>query len=286
MTIGNLPKGIRRKPSRQAQVLLGYLPTTSLKENTSNQAARRQMLANLFHKCIDMILSPLKGAGKAGVTMRSGDGKWRRCHPILAAFIGDYPEQLLVACVKKGCCPICPVKRSEIGEPPNVELGFRDLDTILTALDTLKLQQPTVFSQACTAAGIKPIQEPFWKTLPYVNIYSSITPDILHQLYQGVVKHLVEWLKTAFSEWELNSHCQRLPPNHQTRLFTRGITHLQRVTGKEHAQICSIILGVIIDIRLPNNLSPHRLIRFVRALLDFVFIAQYPVHNYSSWPVH
>ncbi|KAJ7083906.1 hypothetical protein C8R43DRAFT_826367, partial [Mycena crocata] len=30
MTIGNIPKDIRRKPSRQAYILIGYLPTSRL----------------------------------------------------------------------------------------------------------------------------------------------------------------------------------------------------------------------------------------------------------------
>ncbi|KAH7904360.1 hypothetical protein BJ138DRAFT_1238613 [Hygrophoropsis aurantiaca] len=38
MTIGNIPKDIRRKPSRHAQILLAYLPTTRL-DHITNQAA-------------------------------------------------------------------------------------------------------------------------------------------------------------------------------------------------------------------------------------------------------
>lgn len=39
ITIGNLPKEIRWKPSHQAQILLAYLPTTKL-EHIKNKAAR------------------------------------------------------------------------------------------------------------------------------------------------------------------------------------------------------------------------------------------------------
>ena len=39
--------------------------------------------------------------------------------------------------------------------------------------------------QANRDAGIKPIAHPFWENLPYANIYYSIAPDVLHQLYQG-----------------------------------------------------------------------------------------------------
>lgn len=39
MTIGNIPKEIRRKPSKHAHILLAYLPTTCL-THVSNQAQR------------------------------------------------------------------------------------------------------------------------------------------------------------------------------------------------------------------------------------------------------
>ncbi|KAJ6565412.1 hypothetical protein B0H10DRAFT_1842561, partial [Mycena sp. CBHHK59/15] len=32
------------------------------------------------------------------------------------------------------------------------------------------------------------IYHPFWEGLPYTNIFQAISPDILHQLYQGIVK--------------------------------------------------------------------------------------------------
>lgn len=43
--------------------------------------------------------------------------------------------------------------------------------------------------------------------------------------------------------------------------------------------MCQFILGIIIDMHLPNNLSPSRLIWAVRALLDFLYLAQYPCHS-------
>ncbi|KAH7906612.1 hypothetical protein BJ138DRAFT_1015943, partial [Hygrophoropsis aurantiaca] len=66
MTIGNIPKDIRRKPSRHAQILLGYLPTTRL-DHITNRAARRRTLANLFHACMSRIVQPLKDVGHSGI---------------------------------------------------------------------------------------------------------------------------------------------------------------------------------------------------------------------------
>ena len=279
MTIGNIPKEIRRKPSTHAYVLLAYLPTTRLEAET-NRAARRRLLSNLYHACMSKILEPLQDAGKSGVFMTSADCFIRRVHPLLASFIGDYPEQVLTTCTKTGECPTCPVPRDDLGEydPNNATPWLRDLDSILEALDSFD-DHPGDFLQTCAEAGIKPVVNPFWKELPYVHIYRSITPDILHQLYQGVIKHIIGWVTAALGEVEIDARCRRMPPNHNIRLFLKGITTLSRVTGKEHDQICRIFLGLIIDIPLEGGFSTVRLIKAVRALLDFLYLAQYPVHT-------
>ncbi|KAJ7870322.1 hypothetical protein B0H14DRAFT_3083895 [Mycena olivaceomarginata] len=146
------------------------------------------------------------------------------------------------------------------------------------ALDQLDAGS-TIYSRACKEAGIKPVFHPFWEDLPYTNIFRSISPDILHQLYQGVVKHLIAWLTACCGEAEIDARCRRLPLNHNIHLFMKGITNLSRVTGKEHDQISRFLLGIIIDIRLPDNFSLTRLMSAVRGILDFLYLAQYPMHT-------
>ncbi|KAI0350324.1 hypothetical protein OH77DRAFT_1593589, partial [Trametes cingulata] len=277
MTIGNLPKDVRRKPSRRGQILLAYLPSTRL-EHITNKAAWRRSLANLFHACMRLVLAPLKDVGVHGIDLVSGDGVTRRGHPIFAMYIGDYPEQLLVTCCKTGTCPKCPISRDELGEATVQNRPLRNLEEILSALDHID-EGMAAFSRACRHAGIKPVVDPFWRDLPYVNVFQSITPDILHQLYQGVIKHLLSWLKSAYGPEELDARCRRLPPNHQIRLFLKGITTLQKVTGKEHGDICRFLLGLVIGLPLPGGHSSVRLVRAVRGLLDFLYLARYPAHT-------
>ena len=228
MTIRNLPKHIQRKPSRQGQVLLAYLPTAKL-DHIPNKSAQRRTLANLFHACMKFILKPLEKAGIDGILMTSGDGVVRRCHPIFATFVRDYPEQTLVGDLKNRECPTCPVPHDELGNhdsagPP------RELGEILEAFDTIH-QGPTEFTWACREAGVKPIQQPLWENLPFLNIYQSIAPNFLHNLYQGVVKHLISWIRAICGDDEIDARCCHLPPNHNIRLFMKGISHLSRVTG-------------------------------------------------------
>lgn len=281
LTIGNLPKDIRGRPSQRGQILLAYLPTTKLNHIT-NKAARRRTLANLFHACMKRVLTPLETLGKTGLPLTSGDGVTRRVHPIFAAYIGDYPEQLLVTAIKTGLCPICSVPHDKLGDL-DATCPRRDIHAILRALHMADGPgPPSDYAKECRTLGIKPVYHPFWMDLPYSNIYLSITPDILHQILQGFVKHVVTWIKTACDSAEIDARCRRFPPNHNVRLFLKGITPLSRLTGQEHADICRILLGIVIDIRLPNNHSSVSLVRAVRALLDFVYLSQYPIHSDES----
>ncbi|KAI0825391.1 hypothetical protein BC628DRAFT_1320379 [Trametes gibbosa] len=275
LTIGNLPKSIRRKPSRQGQILLAYLPTTRL-DHITNKAARRRTLTNLFHACMSFLLKPLEKAGTTGIPMMSGDGIWRRCHPIVAIYVGDYPEQCLVTGAYTGDCPVCDCRHDELEVYPG-EHEDRNIDAVLDALATIG--SPS-FVTTCREANIKPVQHPFWQSLPYINIFSSITPDILHQLHQGVFKHLLAWLKDVCGAEEIDARASRLPPNHSLRIFWKGITKLSRVSGTEHKQMSRFLLGIIMDMPLPGGRAvADRLLRATRGLLDFLYIAQYPSHT-------
>ena len=280
LTIGNIPKEIRRKPSKQGQILLAYLPVTSL-SHVTNDASRRRMKANLFHRCLSFILKPIINPGKDGISMRSGNGIEYNCHPIFAIHVGDYPEQCEVTCVPSGSCPTCFTTKDSLGEwepdwihnPP-----LYDLDEILDIMDNPLHEN---WPKRCAGVGLRPVFNPYWKDLPYADPFLSITPDILHQLYQGILKHLILWLKKIYGSAEIDARASRLPPNHHVRIFSNGFCSLSKLTGREHADICRVILGIIIDIPIKKQptRSTSKIIQAVRALLDFAYLAQYPVHS-------
>ncbi|KAH9009338.1 hypothetical protein EDB84DRAFT_1280521, partial [Lactarius hengduanensis] len=277
LTIGNIPKHIRRKPSHHAQMLIGYIPTTRL-EGIGNKSARCRALANLFHFCMRFLLAPIASHGETGVAMMSGDGIWRRCHPVFAMFVGDYPEQVLATCTFNGRCPKCAVHRNNLGDysrSPARDYG-KALEAFLLADGDVRM-----FHSVCREAGLKPVFHPFWEALPLTDVFISITPDILHQLLQGVMKHLIAWLtnSSAFGSAQIDARCRSLPPNHHIKIFARGISTLSRVSGLEHKQMCRILLGLVIELPLPSGGSSARVIRTVRALLDFLYLAQLPSHT-------
>lgn len=211
----------------------------------------------------------LERAGKDGIILTSGDGATRQCFPIIAVYVGNYPEQILVGLIKKGECPICPAPHNEIGNWESV-LKPQDTDKVTEALNSID-KGASKFAKACMSAGIKPIQCVFWKNLPFINIYCSITPDILHQLYQGILKHLIAWIRAACGDTEIDAQCCHFPPNHNIQLFINGISHLFCVTGTEHDQISHFLLSLVTDIHLPGGQSNAQLVCTVCAVLNFIY---------------
>ena len=113
LTIRNVTKNIRRKPSHHTQVLVAYIPITKLNDIT-NQAGCHHAIANLYHGCMGIILGSIAAVGETGVAMMSRDGIWQWCHPIYASFVGDYPKQALVTCTYNTQCPKCLVPPDQL----------------------------------------------------------------------------------------------------------------------------------------------------------------------------
>ncbi|KAJ3718877.1 hypothetical protein C8R42DRAFT_697291 [Lentinula raphanica] len=118
LTIGNIPKNIRRKPGSRACILLAYLSVDKIVKKGLSETQIKLRNYQLFHTSMALILGPLKAAGNPagpGVEMVG-------VYPVLATYIADYPEQCVVTCTKYCTCPKCQRKAKELhqtepGEP-------------------------------------------------------------------------------------------------------------------------------------------------------------------------
>ncbi|KAL1672289.1 hypothetical protein EV122DRAFT_224995 [Schizophyllum commune] len=117
---------------------------------------------------------------------------------------------------------------------------------------------------------------PFWEDLPHSDIHVAITPDVLHQLYQGVFKHLLSWCKQLLGAEELDRRLRTLPHAFGLRHFDNGISALSQITGSERKQMARVLLGCLVG-AIPN----HGL-KACRGLLDFMYYAQYSSHDRAS----
>lgn len=103
---------------------------------------------------MQVIVAPMTSYGETGIAMMSADGVWHRCHPILVAFVGDYPEHFLVTCTYSGCCPKCTVPCDQLGN--FIKFPLQDCDR---ALDIYELADGDTmqFYATCLTAGLKPV---------------------------------------------------------------------------------------------------------------------------------
>jgi len=81
----------------------------------------------------------------------------------------------------------------------------------------------STFKTKCMEAGVGGgVFLLFWHGFPHCNIHHSITLDVLHQLYQGVFKCMLEWLGDLMNEEELDACVRSLPPCYWLYYFKNG----------------------------------------------------------------
>ncbi|KAF8495591.1 hypothetical protein JB92DRAFT_2834758 [Gautieria morchelliformis] len=244
-------------PSKQAMVLLGYLPVTKLE--CLSPERRKERAYRLFHYCMSLILEPLIAAGKDGVYITCSDSQIRHIFLILASYIADYPEQCLVAAIRENSCPICTVSPDDCGNPGCAPT--RNPSTILMALRSSEMGTP---SPALKNLHLRPIPQPFWADLPHTNIFECFTPNLLHQLHKGVFKdHMVKWcIQIAGKGDHLG-----------LRHFKKGIPTISQWTGREHKEMehvfASLIFGAV----------PPDVAAVARATIDFIYYASFLSHS-------
>lgn len=65
----------------------------------------RRFRRQLFHSSLSKILSTLRPVMEKAEVVECPDGHYRRAIWGLGPYLGDYPEQVLLACVVQGWCP-------------------------------------------------------------------------------------------------------------------------------------------------------------------------------------
>ncbi|KAI9437093.1 hypothetical protein F5148DRAFT_1278501 [Russula earlei] len=226
LTLGNISKSVRHKSSNHAVSLIGYIPTSKITCFSDPQIPKYR----LFHACLKKILELLKSAGSNGTKLICVDGVIRRIFPILAAYVGDHPEQCLVAGCKENRCPICTVPAKSRGD------GFLfPLWSQLHMEQVLHLEanghHPPEFSEW----GLHKVFLPFWAGMPHTDIFMSISPDILHQLFLGVFCHLLEWCAQLMGAKHLDECFEALPV----------VSNVLKWTGWEYCDMSRSLLGII-----------------------------------------
>jgi len=205
-------------------------------------------------------MGPLAEAGQQGKAMICADGFVHQVHPILAAYVADFPEQCLVGCNKENHCPRCLVQSQDCGDlEESASCSMED------TLKTLRQKRRNKQSKKFDKEGLRPVFEPFWKDLPFTDIFTCITPDILHQLHKGIFHdHLVQWCLGVIGEKEMDARFQAVGQYPGLRHFKKGISVVSQWTGTEHREMQRVFIGLL------SGAAEDNVLLMARSLLDFV----------------
>jgi hypothetical protein len=284
ITIGNIPKLIRKKQSANAVLLLALLPKFPKGNNAASTRAG-------FHIALTTIFKPLRSVYSTGLDMDCADGFVRFWFPRLAAWMADTPEQSLLTSVIGGFCPACTVPKDNMGEQveewpsrvPNNRKKRKESSVEKwnekkeSSLEPPKQQHPQVTFMEC-----------LW---PELNPYQVVAPDTLHQLQLGLFKHhLIPWTMELLRQ-NINN-----PPTHiscrMSDALDRRMSAIPRfqglhslpdgrfstvtqLTGKEYRELTRIFLVAVAPLLIhhPQHLEA------IRAGIDFMLLASYQSHS-------
>ncbi|KAG1843883.1 hypothetical protein F4604DRAFT_1884546 [Suillus subluteus] len=236
ITIGNLDSEVRSKATLRAWRCIAYMPIAKFCVHPDYQTI---LQARLWHKCVDLVCANLKLAAKRGCFMPDPSRFIRYVFTPLVAHVCDLPEASMIAAISK-------------------TTDVWDLDK---------------FQKAAKAVNLSGVHMPYWHDWIYACPSVFLAGEILHTCLKFFADHPLNWTKEVVGKPELDARFIAQHKRVGMRHFTKGITHVNQMTGREHRDIqCTIVASIA-------GAAPPRFIRALRALIEFIYLAQNPVHS-------
>ncbi|KAJ7798379.1 hypothetical protein B0H13DRAFT_2245195 [Mycena leptocephala] len=206
------------------------------------------------------------GATLVPIIIASDKTHVRKAYLIIAAYIADYPEQCLVCCCGESSCPGCLCEPNCRGHTTHSKWQC-PAETLQLLADQSNSEYPVgLMDQHLHAIN------PFWSDLPHCDMFRSMTPDLLHELHNGVFgDHIVKWVTKAESggEGEVDRRFRAMAPHPSLRHFKKGISLTTQWTGAELKNMEKVFLGILAGATDP---------RVQLAVLDFIYYAHFETH--------
>ncbi|KAG1738115.1 uncharacterized protein EDB91DRAFT_1237796 [Suillus paluster] len=132
-----------------------------------------------------------------------------------------------------------------------------------------------VFSREAKKLHLSGVHLPYWRNWRFSNPAKFLTPEILHALHKFFFNHILKWIKQIMGH-ELNVRFKSHHKHTGVRHFSRDVSHVNQMTGREHRDIQCTIVPTLWGVAGPD------FIRAVWAMIDFIYLAQNPLHTESS----
>ncbi|KAG2002286.1 hypothetical protein CC2G_004487 [Coprinopsis cinerea AmutBmut pab1-1] len=275
--IGNLSKYTRSKPSSKSAYHTAYIPkisdrifhwfreTFGVNLSPAHQAFLKK---ELVHAVWALLMDPeFMYAYVHGFEWEFWDKVIRLVFPRIFTHSSDYPERLIIACLRyfaRCPCPRCLMEKEDIYRlgttwdrnfrRDNVRVDSKDVQTRIKAARSL------VFSGS--ALGNEEVENEIRDTSLTLtrsthsiklgehgfNVYNMLVPDPLHDFDVGVFKsvfsQLVRILNARGRKYPtmMNERFREIPPCKTIRRFANNVSEMKRLAGRDFEDIlqCAI----------------------------------------------
>ncbi|EMD39733.1 hypothetical protein CERSUDRAFT_92226 [Gelatoporia subvermispora B] len=208
-----------------------------------------------------------------------GDGIKRRIFPRILTYSADYPERILVACIRflaQGPCAVCLMEKAKIaamGTKANMKFRIshacndteRLRNKISTAREWISKLGYSLTSQRLArlldSKSLLPIESAFSRVLSPTgfNHYQMLVPDLMHEFELGVWKavftHLIRVLYAAGGDrvQELNKRFCQVPSFGISTImrFSNNVSGMKKLATRDFENILqcciSVFEGLLLD---------------------------------------
>ncbi|KAF8800253.1 hypothetical protein BYT27DRAFT_7227560 [Phlegmacium glaucopus] len=268
-SIGNI-SNTARCAHGNGVIPVAFLPIPKTSKCQRKKPAFQKFCRQLYHKCLEVVFSPLKPYMNALKVVRCPDGHFRRAVFSLGPYIADYPEQVWLSGIVSNWCPKCDSMPTNLDQPGSHRRTHEKTDFLLRNFDPGVLWDDF---------GIRSDIVPFTHSFPRANIHELLAPDLLHQLIKGIFKdHLVEWvgeylimthgLTAALVIIEdIDHRISAVPPFPGLRRFPDGRDYNQW-TGDDSKALMKVYLAAI------AGYVPSAMVQAIAAFMEACYVAR------------
>ena len=256
------------------------LPIRPKRADKSKAATEEEKLsaAESVQSVLELVLQELPALWEKGIEILCPDGKVRIGHPVIASWSADYPEYIKLFTASYMSCPICTVPRTGLDahptEPPVYKtlspddirekvLEKQRLETMREGLKKKSDEYADIsvkikaIDDFFAAQRISPIDNILLRA-PHASPQTLWKPDLLHTMYLGLTKSLLELLFNLLDEVSKKSKKDYRPLNDLFDIIWMAVSphpaisvpkkkyrSVKQWSGKEYRNAQAILLAVL-----------------------------------------
>jgi len=290
MTIDNQSSKLRQMPSAHTVVMVALLPIPIMNRKIPQKQLDEQRQTNreVLNEVLRQVLQPLTfkqnpNAESGYYKVLCADGNFRRCKPVLAAWLADCPEYSDLHHLKRHVCFWCECPMNELRDYVHAHKQHPRWDDNLCRMlsnDNTKAADAELLSRH--------VHREFkvFRHIPCI-VSDLPKPDLLHTMQIGMLHHLQKWIFHFMKrhEWldKYNAIWLSVPAYHDLTPKNKLYEGVSQWNEKEMKEMSRYMLGVVTQSLRGGSPTQHpifnRAIECTRALLEFYMYPRYKSHD-------